>query len=113
MHLYTLHKYVQKINIFLISLYEGIHYCIAMYFPLFCLHQLFTLFEAENFIYQCKNSKLCLVILLLTTSIEPQPRLHVPVTHETPALPLFHQKGNNQAATLLLSRKPPICIQRN
>lgn len=38
MQLHTLYKYVQKINVFLISLYEDILYCIAVYFPLFCLH---------------------------------------------------------------------------
>lgn len=71
-HLYTLYKSVQKINIFLISLYEDVFYCIAVYFPLFCLYQLFTQLETENLTCKYKNSIPCLTIPLLTTTLEPQ-----------------------------------------
>lgn len=83
-HLYTLHKNVQKNNTFLTGLYEDIFYCIAVYFSLFYLHQLFTQLETKNFTYQYKNSIPCLIILFLTTTLEKtHPDCMHPGIHKT------------------------------
>lgn len=112
-HLYTLYKNVQKNNIFLTSLYEDVFYCIAVYFPLFCWQQLFTQFETKNFTYQCKNSIPCLIILFLTTTLEPHILTVCTLGHiRRWTLALFYQE-NSQMATLPLHRKPFIYIKRN